>query len=69
MAMDRIANVKFMVAKTLLLFWGTNDQKLNQQIQACMKTLCNDPDADVKYFAWASSSSASKLRSNLSILE
>jgi serine/threonine-protein phosphatase 2A regulatory subunit A len=52
MATDRIANVKFMVAKTLLLFWGTNDQKVNQQIQACIKTLCNDPDADVKYFAW-----------------
>jgi serine/threonine-protein phosphatase 2A regulatory subunit A len=52
MATDRIANVKFMVAKTLLLFWGTNDQKVNQQIQACIKTLCNDPDGDVKYFAW-----------------
>jgi serine/threonine-protein phosphatase 2A regulatory subunit A len=52
MATDRIANVKFMVAKTLLLFWGTNDPKVNQQIQACIKTLCNDPDGDVKYFAW-----------------
>jgi serine/threonine-protein phosphatase 2A regulatory subunit A len=52
MAADRIANVKFMVAKTLLLFWGTNDPKVNQQIQVCIKTLCNDPDADVKYFAW-----------------
>jgi serine/threonine-protein phosphatase 2A regulatory subunit A len=30
MANDRIANVKFMVAKKLLLFWGTNDPKVNQ---------------------------------------
>jgi len=51
MAGDRVANVKFMVAKTLLLFLGTNEPKVNQQIQACLKTLSNDLDTDVKYFA------------------
>ena len=51
MAGDRVANVKFMVAKTLLLFLGTNEPKVNQQIQACLKTLSNDIDTDVKYFA------------------
>ena len=51
MAGDRVANVKFMVAKTLLLLLGTNEPKVNQQIQACLKTLSNDLDTDVKYFA------------------
>jgi hypothetical protein len=52
MATNAIPNVKCMVAQTSLLFWGTNDQKINRQIQACIKTFYNDPDADVKYFAW-----------------
>lgn len=51
MSNDRCANVKFMVAKTLLLFVGSNEPKINQQIQACLKTLSVDPDTDVKYFA------------------
>lgn len=51
MSNDRVPNVKFMVAKTLLLFVGTNEPKINQQIQACLKTLSNDADTDVKYFA------------------
>ncbi|OHT06030.1 HEAT repeat family protein [Tritrichomonas foetus] len=51
MSNDRVANVKFLVAKTLLLFVGTNEPKINQQIQACLKTLSNDADTDVKYFA------------------
>ncbi|KAH0793112.1 HEAT repeat family protein [Histomonas meleagridis] len=51
MSTDRVVNVKFMVAKTLLLFVGTNEPKVNQQIQICLKTLSNDPDTDVKYFA------------------
>lgn len=51
MSNDRVANVKFLVAKTLLLFVGTNETKVNQQIQACLKTLSNDADTDVKYFA------------------
>lgn len=51
MSNDRVANVKFLVAKTLLLFVGTNEPKVTQQIQACLKTLSNDADTDVKYFA------------------
>lgn len=51
MANDKIPNVKLLVAKTLLLFIGTGEVKVNQQIQACLKTLSNDPDTDVKYFA------------------
>jgi serine/threonine-protein phosphatase 2A regulatory subunit A len=51
MSNDRVANVKLMVAKSLLLFVGTNDPKVNQQVQACLKTLSNDADTDVKYFA------------------
>lgn len=51
MSNDRVANVKFQVAKTLLLFVGTNEPKVNQQVQACLKTLSNDSDTDVKYFA------------------
>jgi hypothetical protein len=35
-----------------LLFWRTNDQKISQQIQACIKKPCNDPDTEVSYFAW-----------------
>lgn len=51
MVSDKVANVKFMVAKTLLLFVKTGDQKSDQQAQACLKTLSNDSDTDVKYFA------------------
>lgn len=51
MSTDRVPNVKFLVAKTLLLFIGGNDQKVNQQIQSCLKTLSLDADTDVKYFA------------------
>ncbi|EAY17459.1 HEAT repeat family protein [Trichomonas vaginalis G3] len=51
MSNDRTPNVKFMVAKTLLLFLGANDQKVTQQVSACLKTLSNDPDTDVKYYA------------------
>jgi len=51
LATDRIPNVKFMVAKTLLLFVGNSDPKINGQIQQCLRTLASDPDTDVKYFA------------------
>lgn len=51
MATDKVANVKFLVAKTLLLFVKTGDQKSDQQVQSCLKTLSNDSDTDVKYFA------------------
>lgn len=55
MSNDRVPNVKFMVAKTLLLFIGSNGPKVNQQIQACLKTLSVDADTDVKYFACTAS--------------
>lgn len=51
MSTDKVPNVKFLVAKTLLLFVGANDQKVSQQIQATLKVLSNDADNDVKYFA------------------
>lgn len=51
MSTDRIPNVKFMVAKTHLLFVGTNEAKVNQQIQTYLKTLSDDSDNDAKYFA------------------
>ena len=51
MANDKIPNVKLLVAKTLLLFIGSGEAKINQQIQTCLKTLSNDSDTDVKYFA------------------
>ena len=55
MSNDRVPNVKFMVTKTLLIFIGTNEPKVNQQIQACLKTLSVDADTDVKYFACTAS--------------
>jgi hypothetical protein len=43
-------DVKFMTVKQLLVFWRTNHEKINQSIQAGIQTLCNDPDAGIKYF-------------------
>lgn len=51
MANDKVPNVKFMVAKTLLLFIGGNDPKVTLQVQNCLRTLASDPDTDVKYYA------------------
>jgi serine/threonine-protein phosphatase 2A regulatory subunit A len=51
MSTDKIANVRFGVAKSMVLFWGTGDAKINQQIQACIKNLAGDSDPDVKYYA------------------
>lgn len=51
MASDKIPNIKFMVAKTLLLFMGNSDPKVNSQIQQCLRTLASDPDTDVKFYA------------------
>jgi serine/threonine-protein phosphatase 2A regulatory subunit A len=53
MANDKIANVRFGVAKALVLFWGSGDAKNNQTIQACIKNLANDSDPDVKFYACA----------------
>jgi hypothetical protein len=50
MATDKVADVKFMTVKQLLVFWGTNHEKTDQSIQAGIQTLCNDPDAGIKYF-------------------
>jgi hypothetical protein len=69
MARDRLADVKFMAAKTVLLFSVTNDQMLHQQIQACIQALHNVPDVRLSISHGAWSSNASELTSGLSILE
>lgn len=51
MATDRVANVRVLVSKALLLFIGIGEQKVQQQLQTILKQLSNDNDSDVKYFA------------------
>lgn len=51
MANDRVPNIRFMVAKSLAIFLGSNDPKTNQQIQITLKQLQQDEDKDVRDFA------------------
>jgi hypothetical protein len=52
MVSDKVANIKFSVAQTLLLFIKNGDQKIDQLARTCLKTLSNDADTNVKYFAY-----------------
>ncbi len=51
-AKDRVPNVKFNVAKVLERVAPLVDNSVVQQtIKPCLSELCDDPDADVQFFA------------------